>query len=435
MLYCPLPWIFQAIRNNGDLRVCCQANQGPDRGLLRKPDNTIYNAAVDDLVEARNAQKMKDIRVAMINDKWHPDCVRCQKEEESGIRSRFTYEEEAWNHHFPALRAKLMTEPDGTINPSEIPVVYYDLRFGNVCNLKCRSCGPTDSDAWYGDQVKLWGPTYDDTAGLMNIIKVDGKYTVENDIYKWYENKSFWKHMQNEIPNIQYVHMVGGEPLLIKQQFAFLRKCIEAGRSKDITIEHNSNITYLPKMALDLWKNFKEIRIGASIDGVGEVNNYIRYPSKWSTIVRNLKKLDSAEGNFKVWIAFTVQVLNILSLPDFFQWKIDQQFKRINTTAAWKPIATLHPLHSPHFLNAKVLPLEAKIQVADKFSAAKFDEEYEPYARKLLDQYCSFMFQEDYSYLLPKFWKYTNKLDVIRNQSLKESIPDLYNLDGFADSK
>ena len=430
MLFCPLPWIFQAVRNNGDVRVCCQANQGPDRGLIRKPDNTVYNAGVDDLVECRNAQKMKDIRVAMMNGKWHPDCVRCEKEEASGIRSRFTYEEELWKHHITAEGAKIRTEADGTIDTNDIPVVYYDLRFGNHCNLKCRSCGPTDSDAWYGDQVKVWGDTYYDTPGEMKLIKVDGKYEVENNIYDWYKNESFWDHLNKEIPNIQHVHMVGGEPLLIKQQFDFLERCIQAGYADKIAIEHNSNIVYIPKKAWNIWKHFRMIRIGASIDGIGKVNDYIRYPSKWETIEDNLRRLDTAEGNFQIWLAITVQALNIIHLPEIFKWKIDQNFKRVNISA-WQPIASLHPLHSPDFLNAKVFPLENKIAIADKLVKSKFMK-HEHEAKALLDQYVTFMFQEDYSHRYYKFWEYTNKLDEIRDQRLRDYIPDLYELIGDA---
>ena len=428
MLFCPLPWIHQAIRNNGDIRVCCQANQGPDKGILRKDNGSIYNAAHDDLAESRNAQKMKDIRLCMLNNKWHPDCVRCEREEKSGIRSRFTYEEELWSDYFTAEDAKRLTNSDGSINLKEIPAVYYDLRFGNICNLKCRSCGPTDSSAWYADQVKLWGDTYTDTPGEMKIIKVNGKYQLENEIYDWYKHQEFWDQFDKQIPNIMHVYMVGGEPLLINEQFDFLKRCINSGYSERIVVEYNSNIVNIPNQAWELWKHFKTIKMGVSIDGIGRVNDYIRYPSRWEVIEKNLRRLDEAEGNFNLWIAMTVQALNILNLPEIFEWKINQNFKRVNT-AEWQPLLTLHPLHSPHFLNVKVLPLYTKEKIRNYFASCKFSKHQEE-AKKLLDQYTKFMFQEDYSHLLDKFWLYNNKLDNIRNQKLKESIPELYELIG-----
>lgn len=429
MLFCPLPWIHQAIRNNGDIRVCCQANQGADRGLARKSDGSIYNAEFDDLGDARNAQKMKDIRLCILNNSWHPDCIRCKKEEKSGVRSRSSYESELWSHYFTIEDARRETKKDGSIDIKKVPAIYYDIRFGNFCNLKCRSCGPTDSSAWYEDQVKVWGDTYDDTAGKMKILYVDGKYKLENDIYNWYNSKLFWDQLIKEIPNIQHVYMVGGEPLLINQHYDFLNSCIDKGYSDRIKVEYNSNIVRIPKRSWDIWKNFKAIQIGASIDGIGKVNDYIRYPSKWKTIENNLRKLDEAEGNFNIWIATTVQCMNILHLPDIFKWKIEQNFKRINSED-WHLIITPHPLHSPHFLNVKVLPLEAKLAIKKRFENYKFDSKYEDESKKLLDQYCDFMFQEDYSHLLPKFWEYTNKLDEIRNQKLKDYIPELYELIG-----
>ena len=206
MLYCPLPWIHQAIRNNGDFRVCCQANQGPDRGLLRKPNGTPYNAEYDDLVECRNSQKMKDIRLAMIEGNWHPDCIRCKREEASGMKSRFHYEEVLWRDEFSAEEAYVSTNDDGSIDTDRVPVLYYDLRFGNKCNLRCRPCGPTDSSNWYNDQVYVWGDSYWDTHGEVKLININGSYKPENDIYNWYEREDFWRHLNKEIPNIQHFY-------------------------------------------------------------------------------------------------------------------------------------------------------------------------------------------------------------------------------------
>ena len=63
--FCPIPWIFQAVRNNGDVRVCCQANVTKNRGVVRKPDGSSYNAGRDNMVEARNTDMMKDVKCPM----------------------------------------------------------------------------------------------------------------------------------------------------------------------------------------------------------------------------------------------------------------------------------------------------------------------------------------------------------------------------------
>ena len=426
MIYCPIPWIHQAIRNNGDMRVCCIANQGEDKGLLRKDDGTIYNAAFDDLNEARNCKKLRDIRLAMINDKWHPDCIRCEREYKSRIRTRFIYEQEAWSYILRSNVAEKLTNSDGTIDTDEIPIVYYDIRFGNLCNLKCRTCGPTDSSSWYKDYYKLWGDTYHESIGEMKIIRQDGRYFPENNIYFWYNNDNFWKQLYNNINNIKHIQVVGGEPLLISKLFELLDELVKQDKAKEIKIEYNTNITTITEKTLDLWKHFRGIRIGASVDGVGIINDYIRYPSKFEDIERNLRLLDNAEGNFEIWLAVTVQVLNLLHLPDMMKWKRKQNYKRINCTIS-KPFVTSHPLHSPHFLNIKVLPAEAKKKVIEKFNKVEFNE-FPQQGKKILDEYIAFMMQEDYSHHLHNFWKQTEYFDRTRNQRLEDYIPELYEL-------
>jgi hypothetical protein len=82
--FCPIPWNFQAIRANGDIRVCCQANVTKNQGVIRKPDGSAYNAGHDSLEESRNAELMKTVRFNMINGVWSDECGRCKSEEENG---------------------------------------------------------------------------------------------------------------------------------------------------------------------------------------------------------------------------------------------------------------------------------------------------------------------------------------------------------------
>ena len=132
-------------RANGDVRVCCQANVTPNRGVLRKHDGTAYNAGKDDLQEARNAELMKTMRSQMLLGEWNEECGRCKQEEEAGLNSRRQYEQLNWNYTID--KAMEETDLDGSIEVDETPLKYFDLRFGNFCNLKCRMCGPTDSDS------------------------------------------------------------------------------------------------------------------------------------------------------------------------------------------------------------------------------------------------------------------------------------------------
>ena len=94
--FCPIPWLFQAVRNNGDIRICCQANVTENQGVIRHSDGTPFNASRDNLQDARNADLMKSVRKNMLQNRWSSECGRCKQEEESGLNSRRQYEQQNW---------------------------------------------------------------------------------------------------------------------------------------------------------------------------------------------------------------------------------------------------------------------------------------------------------------------------------------------------
>ena len=169
--FCPLPWNGVSVRNNGDLRVCCNANSyTKNQGILRKKDGTPYNVGRDDIGESRNSNVLKEVRAAMINGDWHEECTRCRLEEEAGIKSRRQFEDQTWPDVKYDVIAK--TESDGTIDGDSINLDYFDLRYGNFCNIKCRMCGPTDSHTWYSDYVEITGLTeFTDSHGQVKLVK------------------------------------------------------------------------------------------------------------------------------------------------------------------------------------------------------------------------------------------------------------------------
>ena len=283
--FCPIPWIFQAVRNNGDIRVCCQANVTPNQGVVRHPDGTSYNAGRDSFDEAKNAELMTSIRKNMLNGKWSEECGRCKSEEEAGLQSRRMYELEHWDYSFKdALKD---TQPDGTIT---VRSQYYDLRFGNMCNLACRMCGPTDSHTWYEQWLGYHGGTsYEDTHGTVE-LKRNAKGRLETTDYDWHNSETFWEQIEKNIPYIEHVYMAGGEPMMIERHYEFLQRCIDSGRAKNIMIEYNTNMTAVPPRVLKMWEEFKQIRVGASIDGMESMLEYQRWPIKWRQAKANLEK-------------------------------------------------------------------------------------------------------------------------------------------------
>jgi len=430
--FCPIPWNFQAVRSNGDLRVCCQANITKNRGVLRKQDGKAYHAASDDLVDARNSDLIKSMRRNMLSGIWSEECKRCQTEEATGSISRRMYEHDRWPH-ITKESVSPHTNEDGEIDTEMLPTTYYDFRFGNLCNLSCRMCGPTDSSGWYDDWNKLWGITYwDDTHGTEHMRQENGKWV--SDSYSWHGSEKFWEQIESNVDKIQHVYMAGGEPLLIERHYDFLERCVQAGAAKNILIEYNTNMTTIPSRVLDLWAHFKQIQIGASVDGYGKYLEYQRYPASWDKVWRNMQKIDNGPDNIFAWIAFTVTAYNVIHMPDFMKWKLSESgLKKFNSSVK-RPIVTHHMAHFPPHLNVRILPKMVKQIVTDKFDQFVEWTKQEGYetnvVRKATDirnSVCDYMNSKDTN--ATSDWKlfktYTSKLDKIRGQSVLDVFPEL----------
>lgn len=426
--FCPIPWNFQAIRANGDLRVCCQANVTKNQGVIRKDDGTAYNAGRDSLVDARNNNMLKIMRLNMLNGVWNDECGRCRSEEENGLNSRRQYEQRNWKLTVEQARSK--TKEDGSIDIDECPVVYYDLRFGNFCNLKCRMCGPTDSSAWYDDWIELTGSNkFKDTSGIMEIKET--KKGLQVEAFNWPEYEPFWEQLEANIHNIEHVYFAGGEPMLIERHYDFLERCVEKDAAKHIVVEYNTNMSTLPSRVTNLWKQFKQVRVGASVDGFGSVVEYQRHPAKWDKIYKNLQILDQLPNNVFSWLAFTVTAYNVNHMVDFMKWKlIESGFKRINPSLL-KPIVTHHVAHHPKHLNVRVLPTKFKQDVTKKFDEFNqwvidnnFNSNIIEQAESISKGIINYMNSESYYETeWDHFVKYTRGLDKIRNESLVNVEP------------
>ena len=428
--FCPIAWIFQAVRNNGDVRVCCQANVTKNQGVVRHSDGRSYNAGRDSMEEARNGELMKIVRKNMIEGRWSTECGRCESEEAAGLESRRIYELRNWPRMTYEAAVKA-TEEDGSIDPKKVPVVYFDLRFGNLCNLACRMCGPTDSHTWYNQWLGYHGGDgYQDTHGYVKLQKNSKGRLFTND-YDWHRNENFWDYLERMIPQINHVYLAGGEPMMIERHFEFLRKCIELDRAKSMIIEYNTNMTNLPDKVLKLWEQFKQVRVGASMDGMGKVVEYQRWPLKWDQAYRNLQKLDKTPSNVMSWLAFTVTAYNIFHLPEFMWWKLKESgFKKINSTKQ-KPIITHHVAHGPKRANIRLLPNKIKLEVIKHYNEYREriekDNELSPEIKvkfnQILDGVVKYMEADDYDDKVEEFIKFTNYLDDQRQQSIVDIVP------------
>lgn len=443
--WCPIPWISSSTAPNGHYRLCVQAKTHREsRGLFYNSDNKPLFSTNVSLRESRNSTLAKEVRLAMLKGQQHEVCQRCHSEENAGHMSRRAlarYNYETSQKCISLEKCKSQTDADGSILHEDFPLKELDLRMGNRCNLKCRSCNPSESSGWYNE----WHDTISkkfrsENEDVYLTLNQNGQVKASNEHLDWGKKSKLMDELNKDTPDLHQLAIVGGEPLLIEEHFSALKDLVDSGKASKIVIDYNTNLTVLPKKVLELWKNFKEVKIGYSIDGVGKVNDYIRFPAKWDTIEKNLKILDDTEGNFDIWPTVTVMAYNVLYIPEIIQWQVTSNFKRQNKLSIVM-FFIQHPLRNPPELSAQVLPLQVKQKVKEKYETFKKGW-FEDYIKNhlsgseqvlwrdrinyLFDSILNYLFENDQSENLTKFFERTETMDKYRGQSFKEALPELY---------
>ena len=440
--FCVLPWIHFATRPNGDMRLCCSANasgagENHTVGLVKNEKGQPANFGRETPMSAWNNEYMKDVRLTMLEGKIPASCSKCIAEESRGVASKRIWETGSWMEDGIDVEELIkQTAEDGTV-PEKL--VYLDLRLGHTCNLKCIMCSPHDSSQWVGDHKKIY-PLFQ-AKELKEQMQWDRK---EFNNF-WHENPDFWKEMYAQIPNLKQVYFAGGEPLMIREHKWFLEEIIRQGYADKILVRYNTNGLLVDDEIIELWKKFKKVKVGFSIDAVGDRNYYIRYPSDWDVIEKNLHKLDNTPDNIQVSIATAIQILNIKHLADFAKWKITQNFKKVNLEntiggiQAGGGIVNMHLLYIPTFLSIRLLPSADKEEVRKSFAELatwlytnyRQDKDFwkqNPYGWKRWQAVLDFMDAEDHTDQLPSFKEYIKTLEALRGTNFKSTFPELAHL-------
>lgn len=336
-IWCPLPWTHLSIKTTGALRVCSHSQSGGNKNTILKVSGNpvrIDNMTSDFL----NCETLKEIRKTFLHNEWPDQCRRCKIESESGKRSRNQWEPSVVN--FTIDDAKKDTLADGTIvNPK---VLSMDLRLGNKCNLQCVMCYPGESTQWYP---------------IQKVITGHNSFTIDDVVYStdemtnisWAEETKTYEMLADFLPTTKKINFGGGEPFLLKKHTALLQKMIELDLAKDIELEYSTNATFIPNYLLSLFDHFRLIKLCVSIDGVGEVNEAIRFPSKWETIKDTLSILDNTKDNVEVFISSTVSILNVEHIVQLMNWIRDRKFKKINKHVPGS--FANHTIMSPKYLS------------------------------------------------------------------------------------
>jgi organic radical activating enzyme len=364
--FCTLPWIHAATNSNGSIRACCQMIYNDKEipfGNIYKDDGTSLNGS-DNINDHRNTKNWKSLRKTMLAGKRHSACKLCWDEEDNNMESKRMQHNIINESLIEDMLGK--TKDDGTINPDDFPISYWDLRFGNKCNIKCRTCGPTDSDQWYGDwKVLGQGDTFKTKDGdTVEIEEIAPNKFKTPEIFKWVDDSNLWDSIKTNIKKVNRFYFTGGEPTVNLKHRELLDFMIEQDVAKDIVLEYNTNMVGIPESVYAQWSQFKEVNLGMSIDGIYEHFEYIRHPGKWSKVDKSIRKVDSdlRLKNTTASYTVTLSVMNVVHILDMIWWHKEQNYNRVN------PNVIIHNLYYPKFYNIVNLPEPTKVIIKNLYA-------------------------------------------------------------------
>jgi organic radical activating enzyme len=393
--FCILPWIHLHTNPEGVAAPCCIAESCSN-------SEGMGNSHKQRLMDLVNSPGMNQLRLDMLDGKRNSECNKCYQHEDADIHSNRKWSNKLFEKSFGDVAN---TNADGSL--SEFTMRYYDVRFSNICNFKCRTCGQEYSSQWEQENLRSGAP--------------HARRFPKNT------NTEFLEDVLEHIPHMEIAYFAGGEPLITDEHYILLEEMIRQNKT-DVMLRYNTNLSNLKfknKDLLGLWKHFDhDIQLSASIDHVRERAEYIRHGTDWGVVENNFN-LVRQEPNIKLEINTVLSVFNYLTIDKFYGYLINNNMYT-NKDAEY----SLYSMSGPECLSVHILPDYYKqlghvsIQRAihlmkyKQFNPGKINqlrnahrwaETYESYWEKLKDE----------------FKKEINRIDLIRNEDFRKTFPEL----------
>ena len=369
--FCIFPFIelLTNQRTDGQTTVCCRSIT-PVAKL-----SEITNFATD--------KNYKIIRDKMLEGKLIPEhCSKCYSLESRNILSARKQETVEW-----ANRLNLTSLDD--LNSIEYPA-YYEIRPSNICNLQCRMCGPTSSH--------LIGREYKKINLISELPATErSDFSIVN------------------FTNLKKLYVAGGEPTAMPEFYDFLDRCIHENKTFEFLV--NTNATKINSRFKKQLKLLPHMQFVVSLEGIGDINHYVRWPSHWDTIVENMKYL--VNNNHQITINTTISIYNVTRIYELFKW-INDEFPGVLVHAlpanSENDMLSAFMFPDAELAVSKLLPIQQlKCYNNDKLLKSLIDS--------LIDYY-----QSNPMINLEKlklFFEFNDKLDQSRNIRLVDYIPEL----------
>ena len=355
--FCVLPWVSLETSPIGTVRPCCLAD---DEIVDNAGDK--FNLATASFTGIQNSNSMRNLRQEFIDGRQPQTCRKCWREERSGRTSKRM-------HTLNRLKHML---PDQEWTADAKPLMFLDLKLGNICNLKCRICGSWSSSTFATEELQWLRHNEDRKSNYHYHMLRQGAWPRENP--------TFCNEIDQVLDQIQYIEFTGGEPFMIQEHFDMLQGIVDRGIAGRVEIHYNTNGTQWPENASAIWQHFKTVEIAFSIDDVGERFEYQRSNAVWKEVCDNIERfrtLRSQHANIQLQVCSTVNVFNVYYLEELANWINTQDFNFIY----W------NMMHEVYYFSIATLPELAKSSITDRLTNAHVNDS----TRKEFDKIVDFM--------------------------------------------
>ena len=396
---CDLPWVHFSIFPHGSTSVCCETEHRKATGHGYNIDERgkknilgVKNYSIEQII---NSDNYKRIRKEMLQGKVPDACMGCKKIEDSGGRSK-RIRDSIWKDDWQAV-----TKADGTIKPNLRSI---ELRLGNHCNLRCRSCNAESSTKWIKEYDLLKDKL--PLASNYDNIRAEDRYS-----FDWVDSDDFYQDILEHTGDLRELHISGGEPFLIPRHFKFLQGLLDKGKT-DINIGYHTNLNYdLDKIkpGLEILSKFNGVRFNLSLDDVDQRNAYIRNPANWELSIKNIRLFQERYPNIKLLICQTINVYNFLYAEELWQWLQDNDIDLYHY---------YNHVHSPDYQTAYIIPSEMRKQKLDSLSVTLPEHMH----TDLLGRYHN---ELEYETARDTFVHFTKALDDTRREDCASVFPKL----------
>lgn len=391
--FCMMPWVHMHMWPAGYTYPCCMAD----------PDLPIGNTQNQSLQDIWNGPEMRELRMNMLQDKKSDICRRCYELEDSGV---WTLRKSA-NENFKNHKVKVEeTSDDGSAG--NVNLAYMDIRFSNLCNLKCRSCGPQFSSSWFEDHKQLYGK--------LNHEKI---LKVRDDML------NFMDELEPLLDSVERVYWAGGEPLIVEEHYRILDKWIEMGKH-DVVMDYTTNFTQMrfkKKSIFEYWNAFDDVRVAASLDANHARGEYLRKNMDWAQVVQNRRDMIEQCPHVYFEITPTVSAYNVLNLPDFHKEWIEEGLLQPRAVR-------INILLDPSYMRLQILKPHMKDAVRKRYDEhidylKQFDD-----VDSVINDYKNVLnfLDNDRTDEIEMFKFKTNRIDRLRDENVFNVFPELEDL-------